>query len=269
MKINRGHWWAGGVAALVLILFWSPWSGPSRGPEPATGGAGKAKFTAPAEALWRPPVPLDAECATCPPGVAAAKKSGYFTEEYTWEEAFRNCWEFLKEAAADGIPNPDTSHLENCSSSPLAYADTVDQTRKLIDAGADLNHRGEFGLTPLHQQMRRMVLRPTEERHALVLELIDAGADPWIENDLGELPYDSVRNAMGTSSLTKLQAEERLRQEMASRGLTEEQVFSEKPAVAKAMEEIRQAPDFPAKSLMALRDSMERTNPDRMKDILR
>ena len=182
-------------------------------------------------------------------------------------DATMDCWEFLRDAAANGTPNPDTSHLEDCFESPLAHADTVDQIQALIEAGAGLNLRGEFGHTPLYRQMHKAVTRPSEEKYALVLALLEAGADPWIEDERGVLPYDAARKATATSSMVKLQAEERLKQEMTSRGLTEEQIFAENPAVAKAVEEVRQAPDFAAKTLMALRDVMEQPTPDLMENM--
>ncbi len=257
--------WTGGcVVALVLILFWNPWSEPTRGPEVEVGEEKPAGHD---HVLSRPPIPVDPDCANCPPRVATGEKRRPSFEMEAAIDATMDCWEFLRDAAANGTPNPDTSHLEDCFESPLAHADTVDQIQALIEAGAGLNLRGEFGHTPLYRQMHKAVTRPSEEKYALVLALLEAGADPWIEDERGVLPYDAARKATATSSMVKLQAEERLKQEMTSRGLTEEQIFAENPAVAKAVEEVRQAPDFAAKTLMALRDVMEQPTPDLMENM--
>lgn len=269
MTVNRRYVLAGtSIIALVLILFWNPWSEPTRSPEPTPVEIGETKPADHDQAPLRSPIPVDPDCATCPPRVATGEKRRPSFDMEAAIDTTMNCWEFLKDAAANGTPNPDTSHLENCFESPLAHADTADQIRALLEAGADLNLRGEFGHTPLYRQIHKAVTRPSEEKYALVLELLEAGADPWIEDEGGVLPYDAARKVMATSSMVKLQAEELLKQEMASRGLTEEQIFAENPAVSKAVERARQAPDFAAKAFMALRDFMEQTNPDLMENIL-
>ena len=58
----------------------------------------------------------------------------------------------------------------------------------LLDAGADVNASGEYGNTPLHQAASR-----NENPEVLTL-LLDAGADGTAVNDDGETPFDRAKD---------------------------------------------------------------------------
>src|SRR5262249_43929362 len=57
----------------------------------------------------------------------------------------------------------------------------LDLVRRLIDAGADINHRDDFGSTPLHHAV-------WSRQAAGVRLLLERGADPTVKNDDGLLP---------------------------------------------------------------------------------
>ena len=65
----------------------------------------------------------------------------------------------------------------------------IDVARLLVDAGGDVNARGENGDTPLHSAARE------QGRYALRLSkyLIRCGADPSLGNDAGETPADVLK----------------------------------------------------------------------------
>ncbi len=170
------------------------------------------------------------------------------------------CIELLTHAAEDGIPDPDASHLENCNETPMFYAYTAEQVRSLLDAGADPNVHGEFGHTPLYRQFHVAVTRPTEETYALIQTLLDGGADPWMRNVDGQLPYD-VAKKMNISGTIKVRGEDFLNQRLTEDGITEEQAFAAKPDFAEAMRRMREAPEIASKTIVSLMDAMKRARP--------
>lgn len=64
----------------------------------------------------------------------------------------------------------------------------VEAARALVNAGADVNARGEDGYTPLHEAV-------SFENIELVRLLLDAGANPDIKEErFGETPADIARD---------------------------------------------------------------------------
>ena len=61
----------------------------------------------------------------------------------------------------------------------------VDDVKTLIDAGADVNARADFGIVPLHR-----AVGASDQRAALTIVrmLLAAGADPNVTNEFGNTP---------------------------------------------------------------------------------
>ena len=109
------------------------------------------------------------DCLTCPD----LKKLQKLPEE----NQFQECQEFLQGAAANGMPDPDTSHLGGCKQfTPLHVTRDIADVRSLIEAGADPNVQDWFGRTPLHHAV--MQFKDPE----IVTALLEAGADPDVQD---------------------------------------------------------------------------------------
>lgn len=255
MKFARWHLWAVGLALVLLVglLFRS-----DRNPEP-TPQHEASHDHAPPLSPPPPPVRFDPDCATCPLKAPGAPQE--FKRRPSLPAAVEECMEFMIDAAKQGIPNPDTSYLEDCRATPLFYASTVEQIQTLLDAGADPNVHGEYGQTPLSRHLHKTLIRPTEEKYAMIQALLEGGADPWMRTTDGKLPYEIARQ-MNMSGTLRVQGEEFLKQRLAADGITEEQAFAQKPEFAKAMEAMRRAPELANKAIASLMDAMKRTNPN-------
>jgi ankyrin repeat protein len=81
-------------------------------------------------------------------------------------------------------------------------ADSPDQVRALLDAGADVNAADDYGATPLHRQS--VSPRPTVENLEIVKMLLEAGADLKAETENGLQPWKFVRlhSSVANSHLT-------------------------------------------------------------------
>lgn len=262
MKLARWHLYVVGLALVLLVGLWfkanrRPES--TDQPESATPAGHTLSDPAHSMAPSPPTTNYDPDCPTCPPNPylsEAVKRSGSTMEDT------EKCWEILTMAAAEGNPDPDTSHLGHCFETPIFHAYTADQVQALLDAGVDLNVHGEFGHTPLYRHMHRAVIRPTEETHAIVEKLLEGGADPWLRNTDGELPYEVARR-MNTSGTTRIQGEEFLRSKLEQDGITEEQAFAQRPEFAEAMRQMRRAPEIASRTIASLMNAMKRTDPNR------
>ncbi|MDE2927986.1 MAG: hypothetical protein OXT71_16435 [Acidobacteriota bacterium] len=178
------------------------------------------------------------------------------------EEAEEECLEILRAAAEQGIPDPDTSHVEDCNGTPLVHARTAEQVQTLLDAGADPNVHGEFGRTPVSRHLFRAVTRPSEETHEIIQTLLAGGADPWMRNLNGELPLDAARKVSMMSGALALKAEEMVNARLAERGITEAQAFAQSPEFAVLIGRMRRGPELASRTIALFMDAMERTNPN-------
>ena len=116
----------------------------------------------------RTKLPIE-DCLTCPD----------LKRPHTLPEGnqFQECQEFLQGAAADSMPDPDTSHLGGCRQfTPLHVTRNIAEVRGLIEAGADPNVQDRFGRTPLHHAV--MQFKDPE----IVTALLEAGADPDVQD---------------------------------------------------------------------------------------
>ena len=180
MNVNRKHWWAAGLLAVLLVVFWQGWGDSESEPvvdEPESKAVEqKATFKAHAHRRHI----HEEECAACPdvPPIKGEKKP---SPPDTWPE----CKEILMTAVAAGDPFPDTSHLGNCFNiTPLHLVRNLDNVHTLLNNGADPNARDHVGRTPLHRMAHD--IRADSE---LVDALLAAGADPDLEDDRGRTAY--------------------------------------------------------------------------------
>ena len=105
---------------------------------------------------------------------------------------------WLKETLAHG-GDPDALNTGNRhapNSTPLLYAISerrVENTKILIDAGADVNHRDAFGSAPLHEASGN-------GKYESMVALLEAGADPTQANKHGHSFVDWFETREGESS---------------------------------------------------------------------
>ena len=195
MKVSR--WKAGVILTIPLLVFlWWGWG--ESDPEPPAKGPGGI---IPGEDHPKSPesrsVPRrhvhEEECAGCPdlPAREDGKRSSPPPLTRAELKAMsRECRTFLMEAAADGVPDPVTSHLDGCKGkTPLHFATTSEQVQFLLDSGADPNSPDIYGGTPLHSQMF-MAMSGLGDGLGIILKLLEAGADPWLTTHGGKLPLE-------------------------------------------------------------------------------
>lgn len=256
MQVNRRYVWAGGALVAVLLIFL--WWKADHKLEPTPHQEDGASHTTHHDHI--PPLPsvtLDSDCVSCPPRSSMAEK-----RDPVSEEARDECREILRTAAEQGIPDPDTSHLEDCGGTPLLHVRTAEQVQTLLAAGADPNVHGEFGHTPLSRHLFRSVTRPSEEAHEIVKTLLAGGADPWMRTLDGELPLDVARKVNMMSGALALKAEEMVNATLAEHGITEAQAFAQSPEFAVLIGRMRRAPELASKTIALFMDAMKHTNPN-------
>lgn len=170
---------------LLIILLWWDWDTPvpdSLREIPETATVAQTSVFPSSHGQSQRQLPQE-ECVACPDfqieDLEAKKRFGVSQEEQDTA-----CFDLLRQAAVNGNPNPDMSHLGGCSgTTPLHVARTLDQVQGLIEAGADINARDLFGRTPLHSQSLPII--PTDESVAIVKLLLEAGADALVEDNQG------------------------------------------------------------------------------------
>ena len=201
------HWKLGMILVIpLLLILWWGWGdtdpvGVSDPPEQPIKG--QSKSSPPPIQTERRPLPLPVEeCEGCPDlGYLESLKrdweDGDIGEQmknvlYSIAGEIGGCYGLLYKAALDGNPKPDTSRLGGCDGqTPLHMANTPDQIQALLDAGADVNVRDDYGATPLHLQS--IAPRPTTKNLEIVRKLLEAGADLKAENEDGLQPWKYVR----------------------------------------------------------------------------
>jgi len=112
----------------------------------------------------------------------ASKIECKFTDDYV---------EFLVECAKQGLYH---KIIDEYNGTPLHFAKNTEQTRVLIEAGADVNAEDNNGYTPLH-------FAETAEQ---VRVLIEAGADVNYNSIFGNTPLHFAKTADLFTSLQKL-----------------------------------------------------------------
>ncbi len=215
--MTKKHWKLGMIMVIpLLLILWWGWEDtePVKVNDPPQQPLkGQSESSAPSiQPKRRPhPIPIE-ECETCPdhPELESLKRDGedediaeqMKTVLYSIAGEIGGCYGLLYKAALDGNPKPDTSQLGGCEGkTPLHMANTPDQVRALLDAGADVNAADDFGATPLHLQS--IPPRPTAESLEIVEMLLEAGADLQAETENGLQPWKYVRlhSSVSTSHL--------------------------------------------------------------------
>ena len=149
-----------------------------------------------------------------------------------------DCYGRLLQAAMDGVPNPDTGDLGGCGGrTPLHVANTPEQIRELLAAGVDVNAQDKYGLTALHAHA--VPLSATEDSLAIVDLLLDAGADPRLENESGEAPWKTARLLSNVVS-GPLVTHERIVSNAEAQGLTVEDYLALNPRHQDMLDELLQ-----------------------------
>ena len=201
------HWKLGVILVIpLLLILWWGWEDTdpvrvSDPPQQPLKGQPERSVAATQAKRRHSPFPVE-ECEACP-DLAKLESLKRDWEEGDVDENIKTalysvageiggCYGLLMKAALDGNPKPDTSRLGGCEDmTPLHMAYTPDQVRALLDAGADVNARDEFGATPLH--MQSIAPLPTAENLEIVKMLVEAGADLKAENEQGLQPWKYVR----------------------------------------------------------------------------
>lgn len=258
MKLARWHLWVVGVALVLLVDLWFR---PDHRPGPTHHPDLEESRTSHDPTSPFPPAGFDLDCVSCPPRTPESAK-----RVPAGHEAREACKEFLRAAAEQGIPDADTSHLEDCRDTPLFHASTAEQVHALLAAGADPNIHGDYGHTPLYGHLHRVMILPTEDGASMVQALLDGGADPWMKTLDGKLPYEVART-MNMSGMIKVQGEKFIKAKMAEEGITEAQMFADRPGFAEAMEQMRRAPEIANITIVSLMEAMEDAKPDLMRNL--
>ena len=204
--MTEKHWKLGMILVIpLLLILWWGWgeTDPAPLPDPPQQPMkGTAKSSAPSIQVKRRHLPLPVEeCEACPdlPELESLKRDGEdedFDEQmktalYSIAGEIGGCYGLLYKAALDGDPKPDTNQLGGCEGkTPLHMANTPDQVRALLDAGADVNAADDYGRTPLHRQS--VAPRPSGENLEIVNMLLEAGADLQAETEDGLPPWKYV-----------------------------------------------------------------------------
>ena len=208
--MTADHWRKGALLAIpLLLLLWWAWSDSATDPvqtrpepdfDPSTqahladsGSSGHMETSAST---------IPEGCAGCPDaGLEAMKRHG--NDPLDQGQLDKDCRELLREAAAAGVPDPDTSQLGGCGgNTPLFMAETAAQVQTLLDAGADVNARDQYGNTPL---MRQAIMatwkRGSDEGLFIIKKLLEAGADVHLESKWGENALETLWKLDGTGHL--------------------------------------------------------------------
>ena len=229
------HWKLGTVLLGVLIVLCLLWWPAAEAPAPIQPIAIPDEAPIAPQPVVRPRAPQRPryrdESATRPSRLATAEELKRSKPEvqdfYSVDLDTSRCYGRLLQAARDGVPNPDTEDLRGCAGrTPLFVADTPDQVRELLAAGVDVNAQDRGGRTALHAHA--VPHSATEDSLAIIDLLLDAGADPRLENEHGEAPWKVARLHSIVQS-RHLWLHEKIAKETEARGLSVEAYLASRP----------------------------------------
>ena len=175
------------------------------------------------------------------------------------------------EAAADGVPDPVTSHLDGCKGkTPLHFATTSEQVQFLLDSGADPNSPDIYGGTPLHSQMF-MAMSGLGDGIGIIRKLLEAGADPWLTTHGGKLPLEYAQMGnIGGGFFTKA-----MDAKLKAAGTDRSEAEKTKPGFKEMMEQMDNRGQVASEVIFELMKEMSKTAPpgmeapESLKEILR
>ena len=165
-------------------------------------------------------------------------------------EQFRSCRDFLREAAAAGIPNPHMSHLGGCDGDrPLHVSRNIEDVRTLLKADADPNSRNDFGATPLHYAA--LMYRDSE----IVEALLESGADPNLQNEIGETPLLAMKK-MDSVQSSHARLLRNAEHEAEEQGSTVEEYWKRHPRRKNTLDQLPERYESAARIEIALKEAM-------------
>lgn len=200
MTVNRSYVWIAAALASVLLVFLFLWE--SRrgdvlqgGSLPEGGGKVESEFSSSSEHPHlkdRSALMLAiGDCPTCPD----RKQDPPGSKNEIWGQ----CYDLLYEAARNGNPYPDLTHLEDCEGeTPLHYVKDQDEVRRLVEAGANPNAQDSFGRTPLH------IVASNLADSGVISALLEAGADPTLKNNRGLTPLGYMNELSSGETMYKM-----------------------------------------------------------------
>ena len=233
MKLK--HWTLGALGLVVALLMFLLWWPTAEAPAPIQPIALPDEAPIAPESVVRPRAPQRPryrdESTTRPSRLATAEEwkrsKPDVPDFYSVDVDTSDCYGRLLQAARDGVPNPDTEDLGGCTGrTPLFVANTPDQVRQLLAGGVDVNAQDEYGRTALHAHA--VPLSATEDSLAIIDLLLDAGADPRLENEHGEAPWKVARLHSNVQS-RHLWLHEKIAKETEARGLSVEAYLASSP----------------------------------------
>lgn len=266
MNINRKHWWAAGLLAVVLLVFWMGRSDlkPETETETEPRADEPSSKVVEQEGSSRRHAhrrhTQEEECSACP---ETSLTEGMKRTTSPEDSTDRACQELLRESAAIGNPEPSLSHLGGCKGkTPLHYASTAEQVQLLLDNGADPNIRDQYGVTPISRQGASAVVNASEEKIAVIQTLLEAGADPWIKDEFGRSPLQMAQK-MNLGGFTSELSLKRMEQRLRSRGLSQAEAEKD-PRYIAARERMESQIRLSARAISELMKGMIKTAPPSM-----
>lgn len=223
MKLK--HWKLGTVLLGVLILLCLVWWPEGEDPSPIQSATTTNDVFSEFSSLSGHLHPKDRSspmlaienCPTCP----SEKREVTVSDEDVWSE----CYDVMEEAAINGDPFPDVSHLADCENkTPLHQVEKAEQVLRLVQAGADPNARDKLGLTPLHFA----AMHRTDPE--IVAALLESGADPNVTDEFGQTPLNHIQS-MPTSGESLFKMRDVVTKWVEEEGVDLEALFNRDPSL--------------------------------------
>ena len=233
MKLK--HWTLSALGLVVALLIFLLWGPQGEAPAPVRPIVIPDEVPIAPQPAVRPRAPQRPryrdESATRPSRLATSEElkrsKPEVKDSYSVDLDTSDCYGRLLQAAKDGVPNPGTEDLGGCTGrTPLFVANTPDQVRELLAGGVDVNAQDEYGWTALHAHA--VPHSATEDSLAIIDLLLDAGADPRLENEHGEAPWKFAMLHSNVQS-RHLWLHEKIAKETDARGLSVEAYLASKP----------------------------------------